>query len=395
MVNGVLQYNPYTGRTVNYPRPLLIKVTPDTTTSSVSNIDSYSPVGASTNNNDSASSLDSRRNLANEMNKEVIQIKSNSLKSHADKFQVTNNSLTLDRPVIADTTTPSYHCVKRSYNTETVPCHLNDLDSSRNIYSNTFKKQRTDVAENEDVSSSSSTNYKNNPREDNDFTLSRPRYVAVDVETHDCVKYTCRDDYTGRIVQIGWISYNCHGKVLDKQCHYIRPPVGFQISTLATQCHGITNEIALRLGKDATVVLQQFVNVLQEMKQGGGYVIAHNMKHEDCCLAHNMTPTQLQVWDSMPKVCTFTPRLLHLIDSDQYWSAPGLPRHQGMKLVDLHRWMCGDKVSETLLQKQAHNALADAQMAAEIFFEFKRQVPKEEELLWQKNIALGYKTRQP
>lgn len=385
MVNGVIQYNPYTGRTEKYPRPLLAKVTPD----SKKNIYSYSPVGASTNNNDSASALDSRRNLAVEMNKEVITIKSNSVKSNAENSQVTNNSLTSDRQVIVDTTTPSYHGVKRSYTKETSPCHINDWDSSNNKYSNTCKKQRTGVAENEYVSSSS-TNYNNYPLKKNDIILSRTRYIAVDVETHDCVKYTCRDDYTGRIIQIGWISYNCHGKVLDRQCHYIQP-VGFQISTRATQCHGITNETALRLGKDATVVLQQFVDVLQKM-QGCGYVIAHNMKHEDCCLARNLTPAQLQIWDSMPKVCTLTPRLLHLIDSDHYWDAPGLPRHQGMKLIDLHRLLCGDQSSETLLRKQAHNALADAQMAAEVFFEFKRQVSKEEQLLWRKNIALGYKS---
>lgn len=218
---------------------------------------------------------------------------------------------------------------------------------------------------------------------------SEVRYVAVDVETHDWVRCVRREDYIGRIIQIAWVSYNNIGKVLDKKSHLIKP-VGFTISRKAEQYHHITNETALRLGEDATVVLNEFVNVLKGLSDDG-CVISHNMNHEDCCFARNLTPEQLVVWDRIPKVCTMTPRLLRVINSDHYWLEPGLPRKWGMKLVDLHRLMCGStggEESETL-RSEAHDALADASMCGEIFFAFKRQAVNEAELLWQKDVAVG------
>jgi DNA polymerase III epsilon subunit-like protein len=222
---------------------------------------------------------------------------------------------------------------------------------------------------------------------DNDSTLVR--YVAVDVETHDWCKWNSREDYIGRIIQIAWVSYNVQGRVLEKKCHLIKP-IGFEISRKAEQYHHITNKMALELGEDATVVLSEFINVLKGISDGG-CVIAHNMKHEDCCFARNLTPEQLLIWENVPKVCTMTPRLLRLIHSDHYWSEPGLPRRWGLKLVDLHRLLCDSASGEDseALRSGAHYALADASMCGQIFFEFKRKVPNETELWWQKDIAVG------
>jgi DNA polymerase III epsilon subunit-like protein len=113
-------------------------------------------------------------------------------------------------------------------------------------------------------------------------------YVAVDVETHDWVKggNVSRANFIGRIVEIAWVAYDARGNVMDEKCHVVKPE-GYTISEKARLVHGISTEIALKEGSAVDSVLADFCRVLEKIPKEG-FVIAHNMHHEDACFANNL-----------------------------------------------------------------------------------------------------------
>jgi hypothetical protein len=420
--NSVLQFNRYTNRVEQYPRPQHL-----TTNSSTSHVDGT----------DAVSIRATVRSLYSDFENEILQY--NPYAKRIEQYPRhshsigTNSPEKVDQHIISratpkennEITSGTNDTISRTrtgssfyVNEGNLPCHNtktrndtihkeriacttqlmmqpeNTIDRPKKRSRNDCSIRQSSMENSEEAMEESQGNEINvvtlkgiESSTDNDSTLVR--YIAVDVETHDWCKWNSRDDYIGRIIQLAWVSYNVQGRVLEKKCHLIKP-IGFEISRKAEQYHHITNKMALELGEDATVVLSEFINVLKGISDGG-CVIAHNMKHEDCCFARNLTPEQLLIWENVPKVCTMTPRLLRLVHSDHYWSEPGLPRRWGLKLVDLHRLLCHSASGEDSesLRSSAHNALADACMCGEIFFEFKRKVSNETELWWQKDIAVG------
>ena len=76
-----------------------------------------------------------------------------------------------------------------------------------------------------------------------------------------------------RLVQIAWARYDLQGNPQGSRCHIIRPE-GFVIPTEATKIHGITHAQALRSGRAAAEVLEEF---LEEAERPATTLIAHNL----------------------------------------------------------------------------------------------------------------------
>jgi hypothetical protein len=191
------------------------------------------------------------------------------------------------------------------------------------------------------------------------------KYVVVDVETHDWKdhkKFTLmtRNNSIGKIVEIAWIAYDAHGNELDRKTYLLRPYDGYdRIAEKATRVHGITTRCARERGSDAPQVFARLTRLLRRLPVDG-CVIAHNMNHEDAILGTSLPPEHLAVWDSVRKCCTWNPDLLPFLS---------LPKKSyGMKLSDLH-----SKVNPTgiHMQKQAHAALIDSQMAWVVYKHYK------------------------
>jgi hypothetical protein len=218
----------------------------------------------------------------------------------------------------------------------------------------------------------------NDEKEDSDdaaemtASLSGLKYVVLDVETHDWIdhkKFTLmtRNNCIGKIVEIAWLAYDANGNELDRKNYLLRPYDGYErIAEKATHVHGITTRCARERGSDASRVFARLARLLQLLPANGGCVIAHNMNHEDAILGTSLPPEHLSVWDSVCKCCTWNPELLPLLSLKK--------KSYGMKLSDLH-----SKVNPTgiHLQKQAHTATIDSQMAWDVYKYYKNALEQQ------------------
>ena len=78
-----------------------------------------------------------------------------------------------------------------------------------------------------------------------------------------------------RLVQLGWQLHDATGKLLDQQCHIVRPE-GFSIPFNAEKVHGINTEVAQQEGKPRGEVLDAFAAALAQ----SSLVIGHNIEFD-------------------------------------------------------------------------------------------------------------------
>lgn len=78
-----------------------------------------------------------------------------------------------------------------------------------------------------------------------------------------------------RLVQLGWQLHAADGKLLDQQCHIVRPE-GFSIPFNAEKVHGITTELAQREGKPLGEVLDAFAAALAQTS----LIVGHNIEFD-------------------------------------------------------------------------------------------------------------------
>jgi hypothetical protein len=202
------------------------------------------------------------------------------------------------------------------------------------------------------------------------------KYMVVDVETHDWKegKNVRRE---GRVVEIAWKLFNDKESCLDSRQYLLKPHGYSLIATKAAQVHGITTERAINHGSDANLVFDEFTAILTTLPKDG-FVIAHNMSHENSIFMCNLIDEQKIVWDNTPKCDTNAMGLWKYLPSParekyqkQKW------RKHGMKLTELHGIVCtGPKSCASA--DFAHMADADVAMTWDIFKYYKQKIENPE-----------------
>lgn len=129
----------------------------------------------------------------------------------------------------------------------------------------------------------------------------------------------------------------------------------WRVSTEARNYHWITTKLRRKEESQASLVIARFVHLLGYTAgwfcNRDGFEIAHCMQHEDCVMAtslRDIDEDQVQVWEGIPKCCTWDLRLLRIVfgDNNEHKS-----RTLGSKLTDLHERIAPD---EGILRLNAH-----------------------------------------
>ena len=159
-----------------------------------------------------------------------------------------------------------------------------------------------------------------------------------------------------RLVQIAWLVTNDGGKEI-KSAEYIIKPSGFSIPPEAAEIHGITDEIASRLGVKLKPVLEEIAADIAT----AAVLIAHNIQFDEKILGAEFLRTDaLNHLEEKPTKCTMK-------ESTQFC---GLPGHHGN-----NKWPKLQELYARLFRKgfdNAHSALADVRACSKCYFELRR-----------------------
>ena len=161
-----------------------------------------------------------------------------------------------------------------------------------------------------------------------------------------------------RLVQIAWALTDENGNELRIQTFIIRPD-GFEIPASATRVHGITTEMARRLGIGVADALAAFLEDLSAVE----IVVAHNVRFDERVVGAEFHRTGRKKNPLVGKrlYCTMQ-------SSTSFCRIPGGPRgYKWPTLEQLHRALFGAGF------ESAHNATADVRACAKCFFELKRK----------------------
>ncbi len=188
-------------------------------------------------------------------------------------------------------------------------------------------------------------------------------YLIFDTETtglpKDYKAPVSQTDNWPRVVQIAWQLHDDTGRIIEHQDFIIKPE-GFNIPYEAEQVHGISTELAVSEGEDLKKVLQKFNEVLNKAK----FVVGHNIDFDRKVLGaeyyRKNIPTSLLEKKVLDTMTEKTAGLCQL---------PGGKhgKYKLPKLSELYRHLFGEDFVE------AHNATADVEATARIFFELVRQ----------------------
>ncbi|MCO5233644.1 MAG: 3'-5' exonuclease [Chitinophagales bacterium] len=158
-----------------------------------------------------------------------------------------------------------------------------------------------------------------------------------------------------RIIQVGYILYDTHGKHIDTQEYIIRPE-GFTIPLEASRIHGITTEKAMDEGVKLNIVLNElYDNIL-----ASSLLIGHNISFDEKVLgAEFLRKNFKNIILEKKKLCT-------MMSSVDYCAIPGK--------YNQYKWPRLDELHMKLFNRSfenAHNALADIQATADCFWKMK------------------------
>ena len=202
------------------------------------------------------------------------------------------------------------------------------------------------------------------------------KYVVVDVETHDWDDSGLSARSSGRIVEIAWLLYNNNGSCIESKQYLLKPHGYDEIAVKATRVHGITTACAREHGVDARLVFDEFTSIIQSIPKDG-FVVAHNMTHENAIFGCNLTSEQQKVWDATPKCDTNNKILLKYVTG--FKRGYKQVKCRGIRLSVLHQKIHPDS-KLTLLD--AKIALTDVKMTWDIF-QFYSKCASHEELIWR------------
>lgn len=160
-----------------------------------------------------------------------------------------------------------------------------------------------------------------------------------------------------RMVQIAWQLHDDEGNLIENQ-DYIIKPEGYDIPFNASRIHGITTKLANEEGRDLAEVLQEFNEVLKKAKFGVGQNVEFDYKIIGAEFFRKEIENSLQ---DLPKADT-------MIFGTEYCAIPSGKegKFKSPKLEEIYEKLYGHKFDE------AHNAAADVNATAQVFFEMLR-----------------------
>lgn len=186
-------------------------------------------------------------------------------------------------------------------------------------------------------------------------------YLIFDTETTGLPKnfnvpLTDSDNWP-RMVQIAWQLHDDDGNLVENQ-DYIIKPEGYDIPFNAARIHGITTKMAHEQGRDLKVVLEEFAEVLKRTTVAAG----HNIEFD-----YNIVGAEF-LRKSMANALEEVPSADTMILGTDYCQLGGGKngKYKSPKLEELYEKLYGNKFDE------AHNAAADVNATAQVFFEMMR-----------------------
>jgi len=198
-------------------------------------------------------------------------------------------------------------------------------------------------------------------------------YIIFDTETTGLPRnwnapITDTDNWP-RVVQIAWQLHDKMGKLIEAKDFLVKPD-GYDIPYDAESIHGISTELAHKLGEDLKVVLAEFNIALAKAK----FVVGQNLKFDLNVLGCEFVREGMDsTMGSMPVLDTCTEVTATLCQ---------IPGGRGGKfklptLTELHAFLFQEKFGE------AHNATADVEATTRCFLELIRKESFTEEQLQQ------------
>ena len=160
-----------------------------------------------------------------------------------------------------------------------------------------------------------------------------------------------------RMVQIAWQLHDENGELIENQ-DYIIKPEGYDIPFNATRIHGISTKMAQEQGRDLQEVLEEFTEVLKKTKVVAGHNIDFDYKIVGAELFRKGIENTLE---KTPSTDT-----MELGTDFCQLSGGKNGRYKSPKLEELYEKLYGKKFDE------AHNAAADVNATAQVFFEMMR-----------------------
>ena len=160
-----------------------------------------------------------------------------------------------------------------------------------------------------------------------------------------------------RMVQIAWQLHDENGELIENQ-DYIIKPEGYDIPFNATRIHGISTKMAQEQGRDLQEVLEEFTEVLKKTKVVAGHNIDFDYKIVGAELFRKGIENTLEK--------TLSADTMELGTDFCQLSGGKNGRYKSPKLEELYEKLYGKKFDE------AHNAAADVNATAQVFFEMMR-----------------------
>ncbi len=194
-------------------------------------------------------------------------------------------------------------------------------------------------------------------------------YLIFDTETTGLPKNSnaplSDSDNWPRMVQIAWQLHDVDGNLLENQDFIIKPE-GYDIPYKVSRIHGITTKLALAEGHPLSVVLEQFTEVLTKAK----VVAGHNIIFDNNVVGAEFFRKGME--NTLQEIPTADTMLL----STDFCKLGGGKngKYKSPRLAQLYELLYDEKFDE------AHNAAADVNATAQVFFELARRniIPAEE-----------------
>ena len=163
-----------------------------------------------------------------------------------------------------------------------------------------------------------------------------------------------------RMVQIAWQLHDEMGNIIEHQDFLIKPEA-YNIPFQAEEIHGISTELALAEGEELTEVLQKFNAVLQKAE----FIIGHNLSFDNHIVGAEFYRKGIET-DLLTKniLDTATEKTALLC---QIPGGKGGKKYKIPRLGELYQFLFHEDFVE------AHNATADVEATARIFFELIRR----------------------
>lgn len=169
-----------------------------------------------------------------------------------------------------------------------------------------------------------------------------------------------------RVIQIAWQLHDDTGDLIE-YFNFLIKPEGFEIPYSAEKVHGISTDKALNHG----VTLREGLNRFNESLSKASYIIGHNIKFDINALGAEFIRAAIETeFFDKKEVCT-------MWSSTDYMKLPGGRggKFKPPKLMELYEYLFEEQF------KEAHNAAADVEATARIFFELlRRKIISPEEL---------------